>query len=62
MQIVVGANRLSKYWIKFLLFWAALHLSTFSHKIWVTVAHGSWMQCENMYFVQNFVENVAVFV
>ncbi len=36
MQIVVGANRLPKYWINILLFCTALHYSTWVHQIWVT--------------------------
>jgi hypothetical protein len=61
MQIAVGANRLPKYWIKFLLFCNALHLSALGPQNLDDCGCSGGMQCENMYFVKIFVENVAIF-
>jgi hypothetical protein len=64
MQIVVGANRLPKYWINILLFYTALHYSTLGPP-----NLGDWLwraavECnvKNMYFVQKIVENLEIFV
>jgi hypothetical protein len=55
MQIVVGANRLPKYWINFLLLSTALKFG----RQWQAAVE---CNVKNMYFVQTNVENVEIFV